>query len=233
MKALVSMLAISSLPPPMEVANLTTAAIASALVAPNPAIQTKVVGAYPVAVIWQNILGYLVLAYAIAQYFRPVTWCKGYKYNKKCAQYISVYDSDHERYSPLKVMSLKVQMHNYTMKYTGDGLSLILVRSWTHDTMTIRWGGVQVTVTVTLKHKIMTRRIVQQLGEVQYMLKLPSGVCTADVTFMGTSGVHKFHFTSDSAKASHVALKHLDYDHTTDALLDHAFIHCGKHPPGK
>ena len=102
MKVLVSMLAISSLP----------LLIASALVAPNPAIGTKVVCAYPVAVIWQNILGYLVLAYAIAQYFRPVTWCKGYKYNKKCALYIFVYDNDHERYSPLKIMSLKGQMHN-------------------------------------------------------------------------------------------------------------------------
>ena len=28
-----------------------------------------------------------------------------------------------------------------------------------------------VTVTVALRHKIMTRRITQQLGEVQYMLK--------------------------------------------------------------
>ena len=46
----------------------------------------------------------------------------------------------------------------------------------------ISWGGVQVmdksdpinlptTVTVALRHKIMTRRIAQQLGEVQYMLK--------------------------------------------------------------
>ena len=51
-----------------------------------------------------------------------------------------------------------------------------------------------------------------------FQLKLPSGICTA-VTFMGTSGVHKFHFTSDSAKASHVAWKHLDYNHTTDASL--------------
>ena len=182
MKALVSMLAISSLPPLIEAANFTAAVIASALVAPNPAIGTKVVCAYPVAVIWQNILGYLVLAYAIAQYFRPVTWCKGYLYNKKCALYIFVYDNDHERYSPLKIMSLKGQMHNYRMKYTGDGLSLTLVRSWTYDTMTISWGGVQVmdkgdpinlpvTVTVALRHKIMTRRIAQQLGEVQYMLK--------------------------------------------------------------
>ena len=79
-------------------------------------------------------------------------------------------------------MSLKGQMHNYRMKYTGDGLSLTLVRSWTYDTMTVSWGGVQVmdksdpinlpvTVTVALRHKIMTRRIAQQLGEVQYMLK--------------------------------------------------------------
>ena len=79
-------------------------------------------------------------------------------------------------------MSLKGQMYNYRMKYTGDGLSLTLVRSWTYDTKRISWGGVQVmdkgdpvnlpvTVTVALRHKIMTRRIAQQLGEVQYMLK--------------------------------------------------------------
>ena len=48
---------------------------------------------------------------------------------------------------------------------------------------------------------------------------------------MGTLGVHKFHFTLDSAKASHVAWKHLDYDHTADAfLLDRTFTHRGKHP---
>ena len=142
-KALVSMLGISSLPLPAEAANFTAVVIASALVAPNPAIGKKVVCTYPVVVIWQNILGYLVLAYAIAQYFRPVTWCKGYKYNKKCGLYIFVYDNDHKRYSSLKIMSLKGQMHNYRMKYT-DGLSLTLVRSWTYDTMTISWGGVQV-----------------------------------------------------------------------------------------
>ena len=181
MKALVSMLAIQTVPPPAEAVNLT-ATMMSAMIAPDPAIGTKVVCAYPVAVIWQNILGYLVLVYALTQFFRPVTWCKGYKYNKKCALYIFVYDEDHERYSPLKIMSLKGQMHNYRMKYTGEGISLTLVRSWTYDTMTISWGGVQVmdktdpinlpaTVTVALRHKIMTRRIAQQLGEVQYMLK--------------------------------------------------------------
>ena len=79
-------------------------------------------------------------------------------------------------------MSLKGQMHSYRMKYTREGISLTLVRSWTYDTMTISWGGVQVmdksdpinlsaTVTVALRHKIMTRRTAQQLEEVQYMLK--------------------------------------------------------------
>ena len=42
---------------------------------------------------------------------------------------------------------------------------------------------------------------------------------------MCTSGVHKFHFTSDSAKASHVAWEHLDA-----FLLDCAFTHHSKHP---
>ena len=96
MKALVSMLAIQTVPPPAEAVNIT-AAMMSAMIAPDPAVGTKVVCAYPVAVIWQNILGYLVLAHAITQFFRPVTWCKGYKYNKKCALYIFVYDEDHER----------------------------------------------------------------------------------------------------------------------------------------
>ena len=64
-----------------------------------------------------------------------------------------------------------------------------------------------------------------------FQFKLPSGICTADVTFMGTSCVHMFHFTSDSAQASHVASEHLDYDHTTDTfLLDCTFIHRSKHP---
>ena len=48
---------------------------------------------------------------------------------------------------------------------------------------------------------------------------------------MGTSDVQKFHFTSDSAQASHVAWEHLDYDHTTNAfLLYHGFTHHSKHP---
>ena len=48
MKALVSMLAIQTVPPPVEAFNLT-AAMMSAMIAPDPAIGTKVVCAYPVA----------------------------------------------------------------------------------------------------------------------------------------------------------------------------------------
>ena len=84
-------------------------------------------------------------------------------------------------------MSLKGQMHNYRMKYAGEGINLTLVRSWTYDTMIISWGGVRVmdksepinlpqTVTVALRHEIMTRRIAQQLGEVQYSLKQGSSM---------------------------------------------------------
>ena len=57
--------------------------------------------------------------------------------------------------------------------------------------MTISWGGVQVmdksdpinlpaTVTMALRHKILTRKIAQQLGEVQYMLK--QGSSKHDIT---------------------------------------------------
>ena len=55
MKTLVSMLAIQTVPPPAEAVNLT-AAMMSAMIAPDPAIGTKVVCVYPVAVIWQIYL---------------------------------------------------------------------------------------------------------------------------------------------------------------------------------
>ena len=59
-----------------------------------------------------------------------------------------------------------------------------------------------------------------------FQFKLPAGVCAADMTFMGTSGIHDFHFTLDSAKASHVA-----WEHTTDAfLLERTFSQVGKRP---
>ena len=64
-----------------------------------------------------------------------------------------------------------------------------------------------------------------------FQFKLPLGVCTADVAFKGTSGIHEFHFTLDSAKASHAAWEHIDYEQTSDAfLLERAFSHNGEHP---
>ena len=48
---------------------------------------------------------------------------------------------------------------------------------------------------------------------------------------MGTSGIHEFHFTTDSAEASHVAWEHKDYNHNSDVfLLERALTHRGKHP---
>ena len=64
-----------------------------------------------------------------------------------------------------------------------------------------------------------------------FQFKLPAGVCAADMTFMGTSGIHDFHFTLYSAQASHVVWEHADYPHTTDAfLLEWAFSQVGKRP---
>ena len=64
-----------------------------------------------------------------------------------------------------------------------------------------------------------------------FQFKLPSGVCADDVAFMGTSGIHEFHFTLESAEASHVAWEHMDYEQTSDAfLLECAFSCHGKHP---
>ena len=51
------------------------------------------------------------------------------------------------------------------------------------------------------------------------------------MTFMGTTGIHEFHFTLDSAKASHVAWEHIDHEHISDTfLLERAFSRNGKHP---
>ena len=48
---------------------------------------------------------------------------------------------------------------------------------------------------------------------------------------MGTTGIHEFLLTTDSAEASHVAWEHIDYNHTSDAfLLERAFTYRGKHP---
>ena len=47
-----------------------------------------------------------------------------------------------------------------------------------------------------------------------FQFKLPARVCAADMSFMGTTGIHEFHFILDSAKASHIAWEHIDYEYT-------------------
>ena len=62
-----------------------------------------------------------------------------------------------------------------------------------------------------------------------FQFKLPARICAADISFMGPTGIHEFHFTLDSAKASHIAWEHLNYEYTLNAfLLEHAFNCDGK-----
>ena len=64
-----------------------------------------------------------------------------------------------------------------------------------------------------------------------FQFKLPAGICATEMSFMGTTGIHEFHFTLDSGKASHIAWEHINYEHTSDAfLLEHAFNCNGKKP---
>ena len=64
-----------------------------------------------------------------------------------------------------------------------------------------------------------------------FQFKLPAGICAAEMSFMGTTGIHEFHFTLDSAKVSHIAWEDIDYEHTSDAfLLECAFNRNGKKP---
>ena len=64
-----------------------------------------------------------------------------------------------------------------------------------------------------------------------FQFKLPAGVCAADISFTGTTGIHEFHFTLDSAKASHIVWEHLDYEYTSNAFLLECTFNCdGKKP---
>ena len=64
-----------------------------------------------------------------------------------------------------------------------------------------------------------------------FQFNLPRTICSADVTFTGTTGVYKFHFNSNSANASHIKWEHLDYEDDNEAfLLDRAFTRRGRHP---
>ena len=64
-----------------------------------------------------------------------------------------------------------------------------------------------------------------------FQFKLPAGVCAAEMSFMGTSGVHEFHFTLDSAEATHMPWEYADYSPTNAFLLERAFNQIGGKRP--
>ena len=71
----------------------------------TPAKPRKVVCSYLITTMWSNVLGTIVICYAIIRYIKPMTWYRGYKYSRNCTFYLFVF-CDHY-YSPLKICPLK------------------------------------------------------------------------------------------------------------------------------
>ena len=65
-----------------------------------------------------------------------------------------------------------------------------------------------------------------------FQFKLPPGTCKAEVSFMGVSGIHEFHFSNNTSEASHVSWEDYDYEYQSEAyMLDREFTKHGRHPP--
>ena len=65
-----------------------------------------------------------------------------------------------------------------------------------------------------------------------FQFKLPPGTCKAEVSFMGVSGIHEFHFSNNTSEASHVSWEDYDYEYQSEAyMLDREFTKRGRHPP--
>ena len=65
-----------------------------------------------------------------------------------------------------------------------------------------------------------------------FQFKLPPGTCKAEVSFMGVSGIHEFHFSNNTSEASHVSWEDYDYEYQSEAyMLDREFTRRGRHPP--
>ena len=145
-----------------------------------PAESRKVVCSYPITTMWSNVLGSMVICYAIVRYIKPMTWYRGYKYSRNCTFYLFVF-CDHY-YSPLKICPLRGHLQNYQVEDSGTDLELTLHKNWIYDTVIISWGDVQVleneitiklprTVSIPLRHKIKNRRMMSFDWDVQYMVK--------------------------------------------------------------
>ena len=140
----------------------------------------KVVCSYPITTMWSNVLGTMLIYYAIIKYVSPMTWYGGYKYSRNCTFYLFVC-CDHY-YSPLKICPLRGHLQNYKIEDSGTDLELNLNKNWIYDTVNISWGDIQVlenqipiklpkSVTVPLRHKIKNRRMMSFNWDVQYMVK--------------------------------------------------------------
>ena len=65
-----------------------------------------------------------------------------------------------------------------------------------------------------------------------FQFKLPPGICKAEVSFMGVTGIHEFHFSNNTSEASHVSWEDYDYEYQSEAyMLDREFTKRGRHPP--
>ena len=145
-----------------------------------PAEPRKVVCSYPITTMWSNVLGSMVICYAIVRYIKPMTWYRGYKYSRNCTFYLFTF-TDHY-YSPLKICPLRGHLQNYKVEDSGTDLELTLHKNWIYDTVNISWGDIQVleneipiklprTVSIPLRHKIKNRRMMSFEWDVQYMVK--------------------------------------------------------------
>ena len=145
-----------------------------------PAEPRKVVCSYPITTMWSNVLGSIVICYAIVRYVKPMTWYRGYKYSRNCTFYLFIF-TDHY-YSPLKICPLRGHLQNYKIEDSGTDLELTLHKNWIYDTVNISWGDIQVleneipiklprTVSIPLRHKIKNRRMMSFEWDVQYMVK--------------------------------------------------------------
>ena len=145
-----------------------------------PAEPRKVVCSYPITTMWSNVLGSMVICYAIVRYIKPMTWYRGYKYSRNCTFYLFIF-TDHY-YSPLKICPLRGRLQNYKIEDSGTDLELTLHKNWIYDTVNISWGDIQVleneipiklprTVSIPLRHKIKNRRMMSFEWDVQYMVK--------------------------------------------------------------
>ena len=142
---------------------------------------------YPKITMWTSVLGTGVLIYAVFKHFWPMTWYKGYKYSRCCTLYMFVYNDHH--YSPLKITPLKGQLQNYRVEEGARGVVLKMKKSWIYDTGNIFWKDVQIlknnvpiqvpsTISIPLRHKIKTRRIMHQTyWDIQYMVKQGTNWC--------------------------------------------------------